>query len=219
MITEATGDDVVAIFRPFHGEDNPKGTQAALLASIKLLRARYADAKCDDQAVACCTRCNVMFLVRTIEDAISQAAIATLSPNVSQSAVERDRDLHAARCLRGYAKSWANKHRDIADDFDRGAEALEHRAALATQPASDTGLLEALERELAELKESWFYLHKLVERGLFCKSVSPTEALEAIAFHPTAPWKNGRWDVDHKPYAVQFYAKFPKARNGLEGSK
>lgn len=163
-----------------------------------------------------------------------RTAIATLSPNgVSQSAVERlqsafGQPIHVdpreflERTLAGVfcrMPDMSGDQRKRLNSKERQAVAEiagKLLAALATQPASDTGLREALERELAELKESWFYLHKWVERGLFCKSVSPTEALEAIAFHPTAPWKNGRWDVDHKPYAAQFYAKFPKARTALE---
>jgi hypothetical protein len=56
------------------------------------------------------------------------------------------------------------------------------------------------------------YLAKWVERGLFDKSISPKDALETIAHYPSMPFNNGRWDVDHKPYAQAFYQKFPKAR-------
>ena len=79
-------------------------------------------------------------------------------------------------------------------------------------------LLKDKER-LTELEESWSYLHKWVERGLFCPHTTPQNALECIAHHPSAPWKNGRWDVDHKPYAMKFYAHFPKARAALAGDQ
>jgi hypothetical protein len=39
------------------------------------------------------------------------------------------RDLSAARCLRSYADHYDRLHRDIADDFRLGAEALEARAS------------------------------------------------------------------------------------------
>lgn len=61
------------------------------------------------------------------------------------------------------------------------------------------------------------YLWKWVERGLFDGQVSAKEALEVIAYHPAAPWKSSRWDVDHKSYAKAFYAKFPKALSANGG--
>lgn len=57
------------------------------------------------------------------------------------------------------------------------------------------------------------FFWKWVERGLFDKDVSAKDALGVIAHHPDAPWKNGRWDVDHKDYAEAFYAKFPRSRS------
>ena len=51
-----------------------------------------------------------------------------------------ERDASAARCLRMYAEKYDKLHRDIADDFRRGAEALEQRAALSP----DERLIEAL---------------------------------------------------------------------------
>lgn len=69
----------------------------------------------------------------------------------------------------------------------------------------------------SELEESWSYIYKWVERGMFSDKISPTEAMECIAYHPTAPWQNGRWDVDHKPYAEKLYAKFPKAQGDKQG--
>lgn len=65
---------------------------------------------------------------------------------------------------------------------------------------------------LRSMQEDFHYLYKWVERGLFCPKTSMGEALQCIAHHPSAPWKNGRWDVDHKTYAKEFYEKFPKAK-------
>src|SRR5437764_532876 len=79
-------------------------------------------------------------------------------------------------------------------------------ASAAEEASSLSGIPNA-----AELLESWLYLHKWVERGLFDSHTDARTALECIAFHPSAPWNNGRWDVDHKPYANKFYAVFPQA--------
>lgn len=46
------------------------------------------------------------------------------------------RDESAARCLRGYAKSYERLNRDIAGDFIRGAEALEERASRSKESAN-----------------------------------------------------------------------------------
>ena len=56
------------------------------------------------------------------------------------------------------------------------------------------------------------FVAKWVERGLFDKMVSPKEALEVIAHYPAMPFNEGRWDVDHKPYAQAFYKAYPKAK-------
>jgi hypothetical protein len=69
-------------------------------------------------------------------------------------------------------------------------------------------------REIERLKldqETFYYLAKWVERGLFDHHHTSKEALEIIAHHPGMPWMEGRWDVDHKPYASKFYETFPKA--------
>lgn len=63
-----------------------------------------------------------------------------------------------------------------------------------------------------EQRETWQYLWRWVERGLFDKQVTFSDAFKVMAHHPGAPWNNGVWDVSHKPYAEQFYTKFPKAR-------
>lgn len=76
---------------------------------------------------------------------------------------------------------------------------------------ADLKALLTLAEQSTEREEAWLYLHKWVERGLFDHHHTPKEALEVIAHHPTAPWKNGRWDVDHKPYAKAFYEAFPRA--------
>jgi hypothetical protein len=67
-------------------------------------------------------------------------------------------------------------------------------------------------------QETFYYLAKWVERGLFDHHHSAKEALEVIAHHPGMPWKEGRWDVDHKPYAKEFYKKFPKAKGEMEAN-
>lgn len=66
-------------------------------------------------------------------------------------------------------------------------------------------------------QETLYYLAKWVERGMFDhKNHTPSEALEAIAYHPGMPWKRHRWDVDHKSYAGEFYKKFPRAKGPRE---
>jgi hypothetical protein len=62
------------------------------------------------------------------------------------------------------------------------------------------------------LKDSINFIARWVERGLFDHHHTPKEALDVIAFYPGMPWKLGRWDVDHKPYANAFYTKFPRAK-------
>lgn len=59
------------------------------------------------------------------------------------------------------------------------------------------------------------YLWKWVERALFDHSVTAMKAAKVIAHHPAAPWQNGRWDVDHKPYAAAFYRMFPKSARSI----
>lgn len=66
-------------------------------------------------------------------------------------------------------------------------------------------------RSADELQETLNFLWKWIERGLFDRQIGAYEALETMAFYPGAPWKKGRWDVDHKPYAEAFYKAFPKA--------
>lgn len=75
------------------------------------------------------------------------------------------------------------------------------RAALAVIPSAE-----------GEMNQDWAFLWKWVERGLFDPKISHQEALNVLAHWPGAPWKQGRWDVDHKPYAEAFYKKFPRAR-------
>lgn len=60
-----------------------------------------------------------------------------MTSNPAQSEMmESNLDLKAAKCLRGYAETWGCRHMDIADDFRRGAEALEQRASLP-EPQQD----------------------------------------------------------------------------------
>ena len=61
------------------------------------------------------------------------------------------------------------------------------------------------------------FIGKWVERGLFCKTTSPQDALSVIAHFPGMPWNSERWDVDHKPYAEAFYKMFPKTREAGDG--
>jgi Lar family restriction alleviation protein len=56
----ASTDDEVRMLR--EALDLPSVT-----SSIEMLRERYTRARCDNEAVAGCVRCNVMFLIRTIE--------------------------------------------------------------------------------------------------------------------------------------------------------
>lgn len=56
------------------------------------------------------------------------------------------------------------------------------------------------------------FIWRWIERAIFDDKLTHGDCLAVIAHHPSAPWKNGRWDVDHKPYAEAFYAQFPKAR-------
>ena len=72
--------------------------------------------------------------------------------------------------------------------------------------------LTATKERLVEVEESFLYLCKWVERGMFDPFVSAKDAIKAIAYHPTMPWKSGRWDVDYKPYAHAFYRIFPSAQ-------
>ena len=60
------------------------------------------------------------------------------------------------------------------------------------------------------LREALCFVGKWVERGQFDKHISPAEAISMIAHYPGMPWNSERWDVDHKPYAAVYYARFPK---------
>jgi hypothetical protein len=58
---------------------------AATRASLRFLRQRYAQSKCDSEAVADCVRCNVMFLVRRFEDVLSAALTSTdATPDIAK---------------------------------------------------------------------------------------------------------------------------------------
>lgn len=72
-------------------------------------------------------------------------------------------------------------------------------------------LLESLSSSVAEVGFFW----KWIERGIFDADVPANTALNVLANHPSAPWKKGRWDVDHKAYAEMFYELFPNARAAL----
>jgi hypothetical protein len=82
--------------------------------------------------------------------------------------------------------------------------------------------VDQLEARIAELegeREGFLYLCKWVERGLFDDKIMPADALNVIAMFPAMPWKNGRWDVDHKPYAKAFYERFPRAALNQEAGR
>lgn len=57
--------------RPYHGEDNPGGKREALVSTVDFLTARYEKARCDDEAVAGCVRCQTMFLARTMQSLLA----------------------------------------------------------------------------------------------------------------------------------------------------
>lgn len=48
--------------------------RAAVLSSVEFLRAKYGKARCDDQAVSCCVRCNTMYLVRKMDTLLAALA-------------------------------------------------------------------------------------------------------------------------------------------------
>jgi hypothetical protein len=66
------------------------------------------------------------------------------------------------------------------------------------------------------LRDTINFVARWVERGLFDHHHTAKEALDVIAYYPGMPWKTGRWDVDHKPYASAFYTKFPRAKESRE---
>lgn len=70
--------------------------------------------------------------------------------------------------------------------------------------------IETQAREIERLNEALFFVGRWVERGMFCSSVTASEAISCIAHYPGMPWNSQRWDVDHKPYAAAYYAKFPR---------
>lgn len=86
-----------------------------------------------------------------------------------------------------------------------------------TEPAS-TDTLARLQRERDQAVEALRFVAKWVERGVYDKTVPAADALKNIAHYPGMPWESGRWDVDHKPYAAQFYKDFPKAA-AIEGAE
>lgn len=109
-------------------------------------------------------------------------------------------------------------HEDQAPEYSEAcypdvmAEHLAKKiASLTSELATVKKRLESAEEELEEARDSFNYLCKWVERGLFDQHVTPEEALKCIAHHPDMPWMGGRWDVDHKPYREAFYKAFPKA--------
>lgn len=91
----------------------------------------------------------------------------------------------------------------------RGEATMEALAALTPAPQPAEGAM----------TDDVSFIWKWIERAIYDPRISAGDALSVIAHHPCAPWKNGRWDVDHKPYADQFYKHFPQAaaiRGGAE---
>lgn len=72
----------------------------------------------------------------------------------------------------------------------------------------------ASDAEITRLTEALCFIGKWVERGVFDKQISGRESLEVIINLPGMPWNSARWDVDHKPYAAAYYARFPAALKG-----
>lgn len=91
---------------------------------------------------------------------------------------------------------------DLSDDAAWRAEAI----AAWNARASDA--------EITRLTEALCFIGKWVERGVFDKQISARESLEVIINLPGMPWNSDRWDVDHKPYAAAYYARFPAALKG-----
>jgi hypothetical protein len=69
--------------------------------------------------------------------------------------------------------------------------------------------------EASEIMREREFVWKWIERAIFDDALSAEECLSTLAHYPGAPWNEGRWDVDHKPYAERFYRRFPKAREAL----
>ncbi len=86
------------------------------------------------------------------------------------------------------------------------------------QAAAAIIALEARIAQLEETERSFYFLCKWIERAKFDDAISASDALGVILHSPAMPWKNGRWDVDHKPYAAKFYEAFPRARTALENT-
>jgi hypothetical protein len=89
---------------------------------------------------------------------------------------------------------------EAADAFERDYEPVE-------EPDGD-GPKEENERLRADI----LFISRWVERGIYCKNISPDAALKCIAYYPSMPWHNMVWDVDHKEYKEALYRDFPNAR-------
>lgn len=105
-----------------------------------------------------------------------------------------------------------------ANDYDNGILQWEcwrdsaQAAIAAMQPAPQEPVGSAA--EITRLTEALCFIGKWVERGVFDKQISARESLEVIINLPGMPWNSDRWDVDHKPYAAAYYARFPAALKG-----
>lgn len=87
------------------------------------------------------------------------------------------------------------------------------RGDMLYKGSADPELVDA-RAEITRLTEALCFIGKWVERGVFDAQISADEALEVIINLPGMPWNSARWDVDHKPYAAAYYARFPAALKG-----
>ena len=55
----------------YHGKTNSWGSRRSTESTVKYMRGRFENAKCDNEGVGDCVRCQVMSMVKTIEDMLS----------------------------------------------------------------------------------------------------------------------------------------------------
>lgn len=125
-----------------------------------------------------------------------------MTPNPTPpDAMERAREMLAAEYRAEGHDGYAHQLEFIGNSYWSDHVALRVIAkALTTPPTEDS-----------ERERDWCFIWKWIERAIFDPNISEAEALSVLAHYPGAPWKQGRWNVDHKPYAKKFYEKFPHA--------
>jgi hypothetical protein len=89
----------------------------------------------------------------------------------------------------------------VNPDGPEAADFVEQQAATIT---SLTAEVEARDGDLA-------FIWKWIERAIFDDALPAKDCLATLAEYPGAPWKTGRWNVDHKPYCEMFYKRYPLA--------